>query len=132
MRSPTFDELFAMLLAVRLCAADLARLREWIASATQPDECIALIEQAAAGRPCPHCGCARTHRCGQASGLQRFRCLGCGRSHNALYGRPPFARYFSALLRRGKSQHYIRPCARRMPLAPMKAADPRLILTTGC
>jgi transposase-like protein len=88
MRNPTFDELFAMLLAVQLSAADLARLREWIARATHPSECIGLIEQAATGRPCPHCGCARKHRCGQASGLKRFRCLGCGRSHNALTGTP--------------------------------------------
>jgi transposase-like protein len=88
MRSLTFDELFAMLSAVQLSAADLARLREWIASIAHPAECIALIEQAAAGRPCPHCGCARKHRCGQASGLQRFRCLGCRRSHNALTGTP--------------------------------------------
>jgi transposase-like protein len=88
MRSPTFDELFAMLLAVQLSPGDLARLREWIAGIGDPGECIALIEQAAAGRPCPHCGCARKHRCGQASGLQRFRCLGCGHSHNALTGTP--------------------------------------------
>ena len=91
MRSLTFDELFAMLSAVALSATDLARLREWIASITHPAECIAVIEQAAAGRPCPHCGCARKHRCGQASGLQRFRCLHCGRSHNALT-RTPLAR----------------------------------------
>jgi transposase-like protein len=88
MRSLTFDELFAMLLAVQLSPGDLARLREWIGSIAHPAECIALIEQAAAGRPCPHCGCARKHRCGQASGLQRFRCLGCRRSHNALTGTP--------------------------------------------
>ena len=88
MRSLTFDELFAMLLAVQLSPGDLARLREWIASIAHPAECIALIEQAAAGRPCPHCGCGRKHRCGQASGLQRFRCLHCGRSHNALTGTP--------------------------------------------
>jgi len=88
MRSPTFDELFALLLAVQLSSADVARLREWISSITHPAECIALIEQAAAGRPCPHCGCARKHRCGQASGLQRFRCLGCRRSHNVLTGTP--------------------------------------------
>jgi transposase-like protein len=88
MRSLTFDELFAMLLAVQLSPGDLARLREWIGSIAHPAECIALIEQAAAGRPCPHCGCARKHRCGQASGLQRFRCLHCGRSHNALTGTP--------------------------------------------
>ena len=88
MRSLTFDELFAMLAAVQLSAGDLARLREWIAGIAHPGECIALIEQAAAGRPCPHCGCVRKHRCGQASGLQRFRCLGCGHSHNALTGTP--------------------------------------------
>jgi transposase-like protein len=88
MRSLTFDELFAMLSAVAMSAADLARLREWIASIALPAECIALIEQAAAGRPCPQCGCAKKHRCGQASGLQRFRCLGCRRSYNALTGTP--------------------------------------------
>jgi transposase-like protein len=88
MRSPTFDELFSLLLAVELSAGDLVRLREWIAGIAHPAECIALIEQAAAGRPCPHCGCARKHRCGQASGLQRFRCLNCRRSHNALTGTP--------------------------------------------
>ncbi|MFL6632005.1 MAG: IS1595 family transposase, partial [Massilia sp.] len=65
MRSPTFDELFSLLLAVELSTADLVRLREWIAGIAHPAECIALIERAAAGRPCPHCGWARKHRCGQ-------------------------------------------------------------------
>jgi transposase-like protein len=88
MRSLSLDELFVLLSAVRWSAADLGRLREWIASIAHPAECIALIEQAAAGRPCPHCGCTRKHRCGQASGLQRFRCLGCRRSHNSLTGTP--------------------------------------------
>ena len=88
MPSPTFDQLFGLLTAASLAAPDVARLREWIASIAHPGACIALIEQAAAGRPCPHCGCPRKHRCGQASGLQRFRCLGCRRSHNALTGTP--------------------------------------------
>jgi transposase-like protein len=88
MRSLTFDDVFAMLSAAQLSVADLVRLREWIASLAHPAECIALIEQAARGRPCPRCGCARVHRCGQASGLQRFRCLGCGRSYNVLTGTP--------------------------------------------
>jgi hypothetical protein len=79
MRSPTFDELFSLLLAVELSADAVVRLREWIAGIAHPAECIALIEQSAAERPCPHCGCARKHRCGQASGLQRFRCLNCRR-----------------------------------------------------
>jgi transposase-like protein len=88
MRGLTFDELFAMLSATQLSPTDLARLREWIASIADPTECIALIETAASGRPCPRCGCGHVHRCGQASGLQRFRCLGCGRSYNALTGTP--------------------------------------------
>jgi transposase-like protein len=88
MCSLTFDEVFAILSAVQLSANDLARLREWIASIAHPDECIALIEQAAHGRPCPRCGYPKSHRCGQASGLQRFRCLGCRRSYNALTGTP--------------------------------------------
>jgi hypothetical protein len=32
MRSLTFDEVFAMLVAVQLSSGDLARLREWLAS----------------------------------------------------------------------------------------------------
>jgi hypothetical protein len=79
MRSPTFDELFSLLLAVELSADAVVRLREWIAGIAHPAECIALIELAATGRPCPHCGCARKHRCGEASGLQRFRYLNCRR-----------------------------------------------------
>jgi len=88
MQRPTFDELFALLSAASLSSSDLSRLREWIASIRDPSECIALIEAAAAGRPCPRCGSLRQHRCGSASGLQRFRCLGCGRTFNALTGTP--------------------------------------------
>ncbi|MFL6632364.1 MAG: hypothetical protein ACJ8HJ_08630 [Massilia sp.] len=36
MRSPTFDELFSLLLAVELSTADLVRLREWIAGIAHP------------------------------------------------------------------------------------------------
>ncbi|KQV42617.1 hypothetical protein ASC93_16300 [Massilia sp. Root335] len=88
MRGLPFDDVFAALSALPLSASDVTRLREWIASRTHSAECIALIEQAARGRPCPHCGCARVHRCGQASGLQRFRCAACGRTYNALTGTP--------------------------------------------
>jgi transposase-like protein len=81
-----FDELFALLSTVPLSGDNLTRLRAWIAGIHDPGECLALIEAAAAGRPCPHCGAARVHRCGFASGLQRFRCLGCRRTYNALTG----------------------------------------------
>jgi len=99
MRSQTFDTLFAMLTAVSLSIAELVQLRAWIAGIAHPGECIALIEQAARGRPCPHCHCSRSHRCGRASGLQRFRCLGCRRSYNALTGTP--------LARLRKKEHWL-------------------------
>ncbi|WP_156895605.1 hypothetical protein [Massilia putida] len=57
MRGLTFDELFAMLSAVTLSAADLARLREWLAGIAHRAECIAL-RAGAVGRPCPQFGCA--------------------------------------------------------------------------
>jgi len=99
MRSLTFSKVFGMLTTISLSTAELARLREWIAGIAHPGECIALIEQAARGRPCPHCHCLRSHRCGQASGLQRFRCLGCRRSYNALTGTP--------LARLRKKEHWL-------------------------
>ena len=88
MRNLTFDELFTLLSPIPVSAAGLARLREWLAAIKDPAECIALIEEAAGGRPCPHCHCPRSHRCGHASGLQRFRCVDCRRSFNALTGTP--------------------------------------------
>lgn len=83
----TFD-VFTMLTATALSDDDVAHLREWIMGITDPLECVALIERAGAGRPCPHCDGGRKYRCGYASGLQRFRCLDCGRSHNVLTGTP--------------------------------------------
>jgi transposase-like protein len=88
MRNLDFETLFGALSGLQLATTELARLREWIANLTHPGECLALIEQAAAGRPCPHCQSSRLHRCGRASGLQRFRCLGCRRTCNALTGTP--------------------------------------------
>src|SRR3954470_2655039 len=39
-------------------------------------------------RRCPHCGHGAAVGCGQADGLRRLRCKGCGRSFNALTGTP--------------------------------------------
>jgi len=88
MQGMAFEELFAALTALRLETTELVRLRGWIAGLRLPDECLALIAQAAGTPPCPHCRCVRVHRCGQASGLQRWRCLACRRSFNALTGTP--------------------------------------------
>jgi transposase-like protein len=84
----SFIQLLAALEDAVLPPAALAQLRTWFAAIRDPAECLALIEQAAHGRPCPHCGGCRVHRCGQASGLQRLRCVACRRSYNALTGTP--------------------------------------------
>lgn len=88
MRAPAFDELFGLLSRIDLSTDQLARLRGWLGGILHPGECIALIEQGAASRGCPHCGGPRVHKCGRASGLQRFRCLACRRSYNGLTGTP--------------------------------------------
>jgi transposase-like protein len=104
MDRPPLDELFSMLSGIvsagTLTPTDLSRLRERIATFVDPAECLALIEQAAQGRPCPHCHCSHQQRCGSANGLQRFRCCGCRRTHNALTGTP--------LARLRKREHWLR------------------------
>jgi transposase-like protein len=84
----TSEQLLHALRTAQWSADEVAQLREWVADIRNPAECLALIETAAQGRGCPHCGGGRVHRCGQASGLQRFRCRDCRRSYNALTGTP--------------------------------------------
>jgi transposase-like protein len=84
----TSEQLLSALRAAVRSADDITQMRHWVAGIRDPDACLALIEAAAQGRGCPRCGCSRIHRCGQASGLQRFRCCGCRRSYNALTGTP--------------------------------------------
>jgi transposase-like protein len=88
MDSLTSEQLLSALRTAQWSADEVAQLREWVAGIRDPAACLALIETAAQGRGCPHCSCRRVHRCGQASGLQRFRCCGCRRSYNALTGTP--------------------------------------------
>jgi transposase-like protein len=73
---------------LQLSDEELAALRQFVSVAAPHGQCLAWIEAAAGRRPCPHCGCGRCHRSGKASGLQRYRCLGCTRSFNALTGTP--------------------------------------------
>ena len=92
MDSLDFGRLFAALRGVTLDDGERSQLRAWLATfddtADAVAACIVLIEEAAVGKFCPRCGGVRSHRCGHASGLQRWRCLACGRSYNALSGTP--------------------------------------------
>src|SRR4051794_7367197 len=99
MDSLVFEQFIIGLTQTPLSWPELAQLRACIGTIHDPGECIALIEQAALGRGCPRCGGLRAHRCGHASGLQRYRCLGCRRSYNALTGTP--------LARLRKKEHWL-------------------------
>jgi transposase-like protein len=83
-----FVGLFHALTREQLTDPQVASLQQWLATLLGQRTCLALIEQAAGPCPCPHCGCGLRHRCGQANGLQRYRCIACGRSYNALTGTP--------------------------------------------
>jgi len=86
MDSPDFATLLAALRGLVLRHEDHELLRSWLATVNDAADCIAMIDQAGAEKCCPRCGSARSHRCGRASGLQRWRCIACGRSYNALTG----------------------------------------------
>ena len=63
-----------------------AGLAEVLQRAIRQEQVGDLIDVTGAPRACPHCRCVRLHRDGRADGLQRYRCLGCRRSFNALTG----------------------------------------------
>ncbi|PJJ19810.1 transposase-like protein [Janthinobacterium sp. 67] len=65
--------------------AGIALLR----GAASRDVTVALVEGVARQRlHCPACNSNQAHRHGHAHGLQRYRCVPCGRTFNALTGTP--------------------------------------------
>ena len=83
-----FQLVFKALRQLQPAPDQVAALRQFLADIAQPAQCFALIEAAAGRPPCPHCACSHCHRSGKANGLQRYRCLGCGSTYNALTGTP--------------------------------------------
>jgi transposase-like protein len=83
------DKKRLMALTDRLGASErralIARLRAQAAAS----ESIELVEATGhKDRRCPGCGNLRVVRNGQADGLQRYKCRGCGKTFNALTGTP--------------------------------------------
>jgi transposase-like protein len=75
--------------AARLPRRQRADLADLLASSLLQEKTAALIEAAAAPhRCCPRCRSLRLHRHGHAHGLQRYRCVDCARTFNALTGTP--------------------------------------------
>jgi transposase-like protein len=73
---------------LELSEDEVAYLQGWLANLVQPGQCLRLIEEAFGKPSCPECGCQRCQRCGHANGLQRYRCVACRRTFNALTGTP--------------------------------------------
>jgi transposase-like protein len=72
-------------LSQRQRLASIALLR----GAASQDAAVALVESVGRQRlHCPACNSSHAHRHGHAHGLQRYRCVACGRTFNALTGTP--------------------------------------------
>jgi len=108
MRASDFRELLASL--SRLTARQREALLGALEQEEDADGVRALLKEYwADGLACPHCGSERVIGWGQASGLPRWRCKGCGRTFNPLTGtalaglrhRERWAAY-AASLRRGE------------------------------
>lgn len=87
------------------------------------DAALQIIEQRQGAAPkCPHCGAAHIRRYGKEHGLQRYRCVDCGRTFNALTG-TPLARLrkkecWSSFAGSLQQSHSVREAARRAGVAP--------------
>jgi transposase-like protein len=74
--------------AASLSRRQRADLAEVLHRGLRQEQTAAIIETGGAPRACPHCRSLRLHRDGHADGLQRYRCVDCARSFNALTGTP--------------------------------------------
>lgn len=66
-----------------------AKVRDELFRQSASSEVVQVIEARVSEHPqCPHCQATRVVRNGQADGLQRYKCRGCGKTFNALSGSP--------------------------------------------
>ncbi len=85
-----------------------------------------VIEQRVSEAPkCPRCGAAHIRRYGIEHGLQRYRCVGCGRTFNALTG-TPLARLrkkecWACFANSLQQSHSVREAARQAGRAPARS-----------
>lgn len=73
----------------RLSRAQIPEAEAAVREARQRAEALDEIDEAAAGRACPHCGGDRRAKWGRArTGVQRWPCKGCRRTWSGLTGTP--------------------------------------------
>jgi transposase-like protein len=98
MERRAFEQFLAQ--AASLTRHQRLRFAHLLNDAVRPGQTSAILEAAASN--CPHCRSTRLHRDGHADGLQRYRCVACSRSFNALTGTP-----LARLHQRGKWLAYL-------------------------
>ena len=87
MQTRTFERFLTHL--SELTQRQRERLLALLLPLQRTDRVVELIEHAESKtHPCPRCGGHQSYRHGRANGLQRYRCLRCGRTFNALSGTP--------------------------------------------
>ena len=73
----------------RLSLSQRKKLLDTLQASQSGESAVALIESSRPGKSnCPHCRTAGARPYGSASGLQRYRCISCRRTFNALTGTP--------------------------------------------
>ena len=87
MRKPSLNRIVALLR--KLSPSQLKAVAAEMATLEARSGATAVIEgRGAVGTSCPHCRSEHVRRHGQANGLQRYRCVECRRTFNALSGTP--------------------------------------------
>lgn len=85
----TADFKLFMQLVSTLSQRQKEKLRGLLETADRRVQVVRELEAAAkANLQCPQCRSRKMHRHGRADGLQRYRCLECGRTYNSLTGTP--------------------------------------------
>jgi len=87
MRAREFKRLLTQ--ATRLTSAQREQVLAHLGTGLALDRATAIVEDRFVQRPgCPKCNAQHVVRNGQAGGLQRYKCRGCGGTFNALTGTP--------------------------------------------
>lgn len=87
MRGTDFELFVSRIASLSLKQRD--KLLELLQQSTRREQVIARLEAAAATRLCcPVCRSDRYHKHGRSDSLQRYRCIACGKTFNALSGTP--------------------------------------------
>ncbi len=86
MRQDQFDRILANL--AKMSPEQLEALQQAAQGQLHRTQGLAVVESVRGARGCAHCASTKTVKNGQSHGLQRYRCLACGKTFNATTNTP--------------------------------------------